>query len=278
MEEFAVESFTEKPSLLTLDSLKKADLLAIAQHYKLSPITSSQKKGEIKKLIKEYLIDEELVPEDEELSLPSTGLLELKRLEFQEREKERETQLRMKELEIREKELSVQLRLKELEKTKEPTTSIGHEATTFDVSKHIRFVPPFQEKEVDKYFLHFEKIATSLEWPRGVWMLLLQSVLVGKAREVYSAMSLEHSSQYDLVKKAVLKAYELVPEAYRQNFRNYKKVDKQTYAEFAREKEALLDRWCASKEVAKDFEKLRQLILIEEFKACVPTNIKTYVY
>ena len=87
MEEFAVKSFAEKPSLLTLVSLKKADLLAIAQNYKLSPITSSQKKGEIKKLMKEYLIDEELVPEDEGLPLPSTGLLELKRLEFQEEEK-----------------------------------------------------------------------------------------------------------------------------------------------------------------------------------------------
>ena len=93
---------------------------------------------------------------------------------------------------------------------------------------------------MDKYFLHFEKITTSLEWPRDVWMLLLQSVLVGKAREVYSAMPLEHSSQYDLVKKAILKAYELVPEAYRQNFRNYNKIDKQTYIEFAREKETLL--------------------------------------
>ena len=130
---------------------------------------------------------------------------------------------------------------------------------------------------MDKYFLHFEKIVTSLEWPRDVWMLLLQSVLVGKAREIYSALSLEQSSQYDLVKKAILKAYELVPEAYRQNFRNYKKVDKQTYTEFAREKEALLDRWCASKEVVNDFEKLRQLVLVEEFKACVPTSIKTYI-
>ena len=205
MEGFAVESFTEKPSLLTLDSLKKADPLAIAQHYKLSLMTSSQNKGEIKKLIKEYLIDEELVPKDKELPLPSTGLLELKLLEFQEREKERESQLRMKELEIQEKELSIQLRLKELEKTKEPATPAGHEAATFDVSKHIRLVPPFQEKKVDKYFLHFEKIATCLEWPRDVWMLLLQSVLVGKACEVYSAMSLEQSSQYDLVKKAVLR-------------------------------------------------------------------------
>ena len=99
----AVESFAEKSSLLTLDSPKKAGLLAIAQHYKLSPITTSQKNGEIKKLIKEYLIDEELVPKDEELLLSSTGLSELKRLEFQEREKKRESQLRMKELEIQEK-------------------------------------------------------------------------------------------------------------------------------------------------------------------------------
>ena len=54
MEEFTAESFAEKPSLLTLDSLKKADLLAIAQHYKLSSTTSALKKGEIKKLIKEF--------------------------------------------------------------------------------------------------------------------------------------------------------------------------------------------------------------------------------
>ena len=36
----------------------------------------------------------------------------------------------------------------------------------FDVSKHIKVVPPFQEKEVVKYFIYFEKIATSLEWPK----------------------------------------------------------------------------------------------------------------
>jgi len=35
------------------------------------------------------------------------------------------------------------------------------------------------------------------------------------AREVYSALSVEESSQYPLVKNAILKACELVPEAYR---------------------------------------------------------------
>ena len=39
----------------------------------------------------------------------------------------------------------------------------------------------------------------------------------------------------------------------------------------------MFDRWCASKEIVKDCEKLCQLILIEEFKGVLPNNIKTYI-
>ena len=73
---------------------------------------------------------------------------------------------------------------------------------------------------MSKYFLHFEKVAQSLKWPTEAWTLLLQSGLVGKARAVYSALSIEESGQYEVVKMNILKAYELVPEAYRQRFRN----------------------------------------------------------
>ena len=72
-------------------------------------------------------------------------------------------------------------------------------------------------------------------------------------------------------------AYELVPEAYRQKFRNYRKQESQTHVEFAHEKEVYFDRWCNSREVGTDFEKLRQVILIEEFKRCVRDDIKTYL-
>jgi len=39
----------------------------------------------------------------------------------------------------------------------------------------------------------------------------------------------------------------------------------------------LFNRWYSSKEIAQDFVKLRQLILIEEFKGCLPTSIKMYI-
>ena len=61
----------------------------------------------------------------------------------------------------------------------------------FDVTNHIRLIPPFQEKEVDKYFLHFEKVAENLNWPKEHWTLLLQSVLIGKAHEIYTQLGVE---------------------------------------------------------------------------------------
>ena len=150
-------------------------------------------------------------------------------------------------------------------------------ASVFDPARNIRLVPPFQKKEVDKYFAHFEKVADSLNWPKESWVLLLQSVLVGKAQEIYGSLSVEQSSNYEHVKEAILKAYELVPEAYRQKFRNYLKYDSKTHVEFAREKENLFNRWCHSKEIGQDFKKLKQMVLLEEFKDKVRPDIRSHL-
>ena len=154
--------------------------------------------------------------------------------------------------------------------------SPSDKASVFDPARNIRLVPPFQEKEVDKYFAHFEKVADSLNWPKESWVLLLQSVLVGKAQEIYGSLSVEQSSNYEHVKEAILKAYELVPEAYRQKFRNYLKYDSKTHVEFAREKN-LFNRWCHSKEIGQDFKKLKQMVLLEEFKDKVRPDIRSHL-
>ena len=92
----------------------------------------------------------------------------------------RET-IHMKELSIKEKELDNQreelrlkmalneLELKRLEiRAKEENLDMAPTGS-FDASRHIRLVPPFVEKDVEKYFPHFEKVALTLRWPREVW-------------------------------------------------------------------------------------------------------------
>lgn len=108
-------------------------------------------------------------------------------------------------------------------------------------------------------------------------MMLLQSVLVGKARKIYTQLSVEQALDYDSVKQLILKGYELVPEAYRQKFCNQEKGSSETYVEFARTKEQLFDRSCSSQEIDNNYDRLRELILVEEFKRCIPSSVRTFI-
>ena len=101
--------------------------------------------------------------------------------------------------------------------------------------------------------MHFEKIASNLKWSKKV---LLQSALLGKARKVYSALSVHQSSSYDAVKGVIL----LVLETYRQQFQGCRKDESQTYVEFIHTKENLFAHWCTAKDINGEFTKL-QLIL-----------------
>ena len=217
-----------------------------------------QREIEREKLEREERLEKEKLEREERLEI------EKEKLKFEnEKERERQFKLRMKEIELHDK--------------SKPKSLPLDTSKTFDVTKHIRLVPPFQEKEVDKYFLHFEKVAENLKWPKEHWTLLLQSVVIGKAREIYTQLSLEQSSNYDKVKELILKGYELVPEAYRQKFRDCRKEHDQTHVEFARTKEQLFDRWYSSKKVGSDHAKLRQLLLVEEFKRCINSDVKSFL-
>ena len=72
--------------------------------------------------------------------------------------------------------------------------SVGTSSPNFDVARNICLVPRFNEREVENYFLHFEKITESMKWPKDAWSLMLQSVLTGKAQETYSSLSVEECS------------------------------------------------------------------------------------
>lgn len=153
---------------------------------------------------------------------------------------------------------------------------VGNTQPNFDVVRYVKLVPPFREAEVDCYFTTFERIAAKLGWPKDMWGLLIQCNFIGKAQEVCSSLPIEQSLDYEIVKAAVLRAYELVPEAYRQRFRHLMKTAKQTYVEFAREKKTLFEKWCLSNKVTS-FEQLQELILLEEFKNCAPETVVVHL-
>ena len=101
--------------------------------------------------------------------------------------------------------------------------------------------------------------------------------MIGKAREICTQLAVEQNHHYETVKELILKGYELIPEAYRQKFRNCKKDSNHTHVEFARNKEQLFDRWCCSKKIDENYDKLRHFMLVEEFKRCIQSDVKTFL-
>ena len=148
----------------------------------------------------------------------------LRKLEFENMERQRqfENDERQRQFDLRR--LELELAAKGIQIPTSPGEQSPSHTASRDISRYIRMVPPFSERDVDKYFPHFERVATSLKWPKEIWTSLLQCVLVGKAQEIYASVPLVQSADYEVVKAAILKAYELVPEAYRQRFPTVQKV------------------------------------------------------
>lgn len=305
--DFDLVKFTLSPTVEEFDRCRKGDLILIAEFFNI-PVSKEAKKQCLKDELYRRLVQAGILPADsnvggevvsgEFISVHSKGgdsgsdplmPLRLKELELELKRQEHETQLlKLKALEI-EADRDIKLRRLDLEaqmlhsrpvplpRSRPSSSSVSASVETgFDVSRYVRLVPPFREGEVDAYFVAFERIATKLNWPKDLWALLVQSNIAGKAQEACAALPVESSLDYDAVKSAVLRAYELVPEAYRQKFRLCSKLPNQTFTEFARVKRVLFEKWCFASRVMA-FEELQELLLLEDFKSCVPEGVVVHI-
>ncbi|KAJ8031721.1 hypothetical protein HOLleu_25008 [Holothuria leucospilota] len=181
---FNLDEFVASPSVEELDSLKKSEIVKVAKHYGIE-FQTLMGKDEIKRYVLEYLVDESILPStvlETAITVPTDNTFELKRLEMEmnkeirlkemEREMQKEKEEREMQMQREKEEREMQteareheLRLKQLEvgviKGSDP--KIGLDTGGFDVSKHVIFVPKFQEDNVEKFFNHFEKLGEQLK-------------------------------------------------------------------------------------------------------------------
>ena len=269
-----IENFLKEPSMEKLEKLRKSEIIKIGEKLELN-VEKTMRKHELVREIARHMVDENVFEEAVLEELPTEMIrmtpeeIELEKIKIQ-----AQMELQRNKMELEKIKIQQETRLREVDLAIRGRKE-SHDS--FDVTKQARLVPKFEEANVDGYFAHFERTALNLGWPKECWSMLLQTVLTGKAQRAYATLPTENCADYDLVKAAVLKSFELVPEAYRQKFRTQRKTENQSYVEFLREKENVLDKWCDSKRIDGDAEKLRQLILAEEFLNCVPEEVRVHL-
>jgi len=127
----------------------------------------------------------------------------------------------------------------------------------------VRLIPRFQDQDIETFLISFEKIAALNNFPRDKYSAVLQAHLTGKALKVFTELSTAECQ--DILKRALLTAYAVVPEVYRKRLRASSKSPNETYSEFAFRLSTLFKRWAESENAYDDVNMLQELISMEQF-------------
>ena len=119
--------------------------------------------------------------------------------------------------------------------------------------------------DLDAYLQRFERFAATAKWEKTGWASKLSALLSGRALEVYSRLSKEAAQDYDRVKLALMKRYDLTEDGYRRKFRASKPEVDESPEQFIVRLDRCLLRWLQLSKTDRSFEGLKDLIVKEQF-------------
>ena len=124
-------------------------------------------------------------------------------------------------------------------------------------------IPAFNEgkDEMDSYLLRFERYATAQKWEPDTWATGLSALLQGKALDVYALMPKEDALNYDKLKVALLKRYELTEEGFKRKYKKCRPENGETFQQFTTRMKSYFTRWIDMASIEKSYEGLQDLIL-----------------
>ena len=237
---------------------------------------------------KDKLAAQEKDKEIELARIATEERLEMARIEGIAEQAERDRELKRTELETdRESKLSSEIELEKLKhsfemKHLELMGQLEVQRATFKTElekqkseklAHARDpkLPYFEESKdkMDSYLSRFEKYATANKWDKNVWAAYLSALLKGRALDVYDRLSTEDAANYDKLKDALLKNFDMTERGFRKKFRYSRPERSETFIQFSSRLCSYLNKWLTMAKVEKSFEAVCDFMARDQFlEAC----------
>ena len=209
----------------------------------------------------------------EEAKIAADEILEMARIGGIEEQAERDRELKRTELETdRESKLSSEIELEKLKhsfemKHLELMGQLEVQRAIFKTElekqkseklAHARDpkLPYFEESKdkMDSYLSRFEKYATANKWDKDVWDAYFSALLKGRALDVYDRLSTEDAADYDKLKDALLKNFDMTERGFSKKFRYSRPERSETFIQFSSRLCSYLNKWLTMAKVEKSFE------------------------
>ena len=264
---------------------ERADKLAAQEKERADKLAAQEKDREIE-LAKIAAQDKDR--EIELAKITAEKDIEMARIEGIAEQAERDRELKRTELETdRESKLSSEIELEKLKhsfemKHLELMGQLEVQRATFKTElekqkceklAHARDpkLPYFEESKdkMDSYLSRFEKYATANKWDKNVWAAYLSALLKGRALDVYDRLSTEDAADYDKLKDALLKNFDMTERGFRKKFRYSRPERSETFIQFSSRLCSYLNKWLTMAKGEKSFEAVCDFMARDQFlEAC----------
>jgi len=97
--------------------------------------------------------------------------------------------------------------------------------------------------DMDAFLHRFEVYADSQGWKEDKWAVYLSALLKGKALDVYSRLPVKYVQDYDILKDALLKRFNLTEEGFKQKFSSVRPESGEAPTQFIARLENYLIKW-----------------------------------
>ena len=121
--------------------------------------------------------------------------------------------------------------------------------------------------------MRFERYDTVAGWKKEAWATQLSSLLSGHALEVYSRLSQDEAMDYERLKLALLKRYNITKFGYRRRFRDAKPEGQENPGQFIVRIKNYLTKWVMLAKVEESFDGVVELMVREQITNACPKEL-----
>ena len=128
-------------------------------------------------------------------------------------------------------------------------------------------LPSFDDSkdDMDSYLRRFERYADVMKWKKDMWATNLSALLKGRALDVYALLPPDQALDYDALKTALLKRFDLTEDGFKRKFRASRPEGAETFAQFSVRLSSYLHRWVDMSKTSKTFDGLFDLVMRDQF-------------
>ncbi|XP_063309532.1 uncharacterized protein LOC134610496 [Pelobates fuscus] len=191
---------------------------------------------------------------------------------------EREAAERQAEREAAERQAAREheLKMAQLERLTASLISINSIDSSAPKPRAENFPTSDKDGDLDVFLCSFEKACRQYQLPKDQWAKYLTPGLRGPALEAFAALPAEFDQDYDVIKTALQKRYNLTPEVYQKKFRTLQKHPTESYAAVVGHQATAFRQWTTGLEITT-LESLQDFLIKEQFLQLCPADVQEWL-